>query len=568
MKRRISVLLVTVIFALMSVACFSACKDNKYTVRYETDGNGTIQGLAEQKLKEGGQTSTVTATPNEGYKFLKWSDDSTQATRSDTVVDSDTTYTAYFEKLKYQVNYTAIDGGTIQGDAEQVVEYGEDATQVTATPSVGFRFVKWSDSNSENPVRCDTNIKSHILASAIFERESYDKKTLTYLTDGNGTIEGQTSQQVLMGEDGTTVKAVASDGYEFVKWSDGITTAERRELCVAESKTVTAEFKCVYATFELNYELGKAETQIKEYTFYDNNFKEEEFPVPTREHFTFGGWYLGDKQVTDTNGTMLIGKEILQQDEREIYAKWTANENYTYKILMVYVTELDATISSIRGKGNFEVYYKMSDFDIEICKTATKQLSNYLNDMLDGLVTFEIDEYFTTVPVNSDSIRYGEKVTNYIVANEIPEIYNSGIYREYQSILTVFCMNDYEYEFRTSSGAAINKYGTVYLEAVYDDSLVNNDPLENLLDLDFWRWYDNIEPFLHELIHTMEMQIYGGSLDYYHNTLSWFLQQGINDYLIADKMYLLDKVELNGKKVGIPIEFWRGEIDLFMPEDW
>jgi len=555
-------------FVIISVSCFGACVKNKFEISYETDGNGTIQGEAVQTLKEGSETSTVTATPNEGYKFLKWSDDRTQQTRSDTVGDSDITYTAYFEKLKYQVNYTAKDGGKIVGDADQVVEYGEDATQVTATPSVGFRFVKWSDSNSENPVRCDTNIKSHILASAIFERESYDKKTLTYLTDGNGTIDGQTSQQVLIGEDATQVTAVPADGYVFVRWSDGITTAERRELCVTESKTVTAKFKCIYATYGLNYKLGKAETQIKEYTFYDNNFKSEEFPVPTREHFTFGGWYLGDKQVTDTNGAMVIGKEILQNSEREIYAKWTANENYTYKILMVYVTELDAKITSIRGNGDFDVYYKMSDFDIEICKTITKQVSRYLNDMLDGLVTFEVDEYFTTVPVNSDSITFGDKVTNYIIANEIPEIYNSNIYKEYQSVLTVFCMDDYDYEFRTVAGAAIFKYGTVYLESVYYESLINNDPLENLLDLDYWRWYSNIEPFLHELIHTMEMQIYGDSSDNYHNTASWFLQQGINDHIILDKMYLLDQVELNGKKVGIPIEYWRGEIDLFYPVDW
>lgn len=63
-----------------------------------------------------------------------------------------------------------------------------------------------------------------------------------------------------------------------------------------------------------------------------------------RELFTFEGWYIGDEKVTDVNGIMLEGKEILQRKEREIYAKWTASEHYTYKLLIVYITKLDVLI--------------------------------------------------------------------------------------------------------------------------------------------------------------------------------------------------------------------------------
>ena len=114
--------------------------------------------------------------------------------------------------MNYKSNY----GGTLEGDTEQIVKHGESATTVTAKPFVGYSFISWDD-QSTNPVRTDANITRHMTVTARFERTSYEKKAITYVTDGNGRIEGESSQQILMGEDATTVKAVANDGYEFVK---------------------------------------------------------------------------------------------------------------------------------------------------------------------------------------------------------------------------------------------------------------------------------------------------------------------------------------------------------------
>lgn len=562
MKKRF---LVFVLAIAVVVSCFAACNVKKYKVSYETDGNGTISGQAVQTLKTGEQTTIVTAVENAGYKFLRWSDDNTSITRTDVVANEDLTFTAYFEKRKYDVKYSVFAdvGGIIAGDTYQIIEYGGNSAAVRAVPATGYKFVKWWDTGSTNPVRKDTNVSRHIHATAVFERESYDKYTLSYLTDGNGTIEGQATQQVYKGDDAAQVKAIANENYEFVKWSDGVTTAERQDLCITESKTVTAEFKCICATFKLDYKLGEADTDVTEFTFTDADFKTVKFPVPVRELFTFNGWFIGDKQVTDENGTMLVGKEILQSAEREIYAKWTANETYTYKILMVYVTELDAVIPSIRGNGDFDVYYKMSDFDIEICKTITEQVRRYLNDLLDGLVNFEVDEYFTTAPVGSESISNGN-VVNYIDAYEIPEIFNSGIQKEYQSVLTVFCMDDYGYEFRTAAGVAGSKYGTVYLESVYGASIINKEPLEYLLDLNFWRWRDIIVTFFHELAHTIEDQFHGYD---YHSIISWVHSNLTYDDFIMNKLYYLNMIEIDGEKVGIPLDFWKGDLELFLPDD-
>lgn len=472
------------------VSCFVGCTGNNKNsadepvcaVRYWTDGHGTIQGEIYQELKPGERTSEVTAVPDEGYRFVGWSDSVTESTRSDIAKHEYRIYFASFEKCQYNLNYDSGIYGHVEGVTNQTVFYGESAWAVTAIPD---------------------------------------------------------------------------EGCEFVQWSDGVTTAQRLDMNVKSGETITALFKRIYVRFKLDYRSGTADTDMSEVIFYENDFKAVKFPVPTREHYTFGGWYIGEKQVTDENGTMVIGKELLQCTERKISAKWIANENYTYKILMVYVTELDAVIPSIRGNGNFDVYYKMSDFDIEICKTITKQMDFYLNDMLDGLVTFEVDEYFTTQPVGNESIR-SVGSGSFIDANDIPEIFNSGIYEDYQSILTVFCMDDYDHEFRDcAGGVSYAKYGTVFLESVYDENLLNGDPLEDILDTDYWRWYSIIEPFIHELSHTIELQM---NMPYeYHKVIGWAHSQLMYDHLLMNRLFYNNMIEIDGKITGIPLGFWKGD---------
>lgn len=558
MKKRF---LVFVLAIAVVVSCFAACNVKKYKVSYETDGNGTISGQAVQTLKTGEETAVVTAVPNAGYKFLRWSDDNTSITRTDVVANEDLTFTAYFEKRKYDVKYSVFAdvGGIIAGDTYQIIEYGGSSAAVRAVPATGYKFVKWWDTGSTNPVRKDTNVSGHIHAKAVFERESYDKYTLSYLTDGNGTIEGQATQQIYKGDDAAQVKAIANENYEFVKWSDGVTTAERQDLCITESKTVTAEFKCICATFKLDYKLGEADTDVTEFTFTDADFKAVKFPVPVRELFTFNGWFIGDKQVTDENGTMLIGKEILQSAEREICAKWTANETYTYKILIVYVTEVDALIPVISGNKEIQVNYNMSDIERQICHAITMQMKTYLDNMLDGLVNFEVDEYFTENTITIENISSGHigsgKYTHYIMPDKIPEV--SNYLEEYQTVLASFSFNDYDYKLHDSSGLAHAKYGAIHFDTLFSDFVVNDEPISNLLDFSHWGWDRVIDTYIHEMAHTIEMLIDAYE---YHTVLSYY-QKLHYSTIEATKFYFNNSAFVNGEKAGIPIEFWSGELE-------
>jgi hypothetical protein len=70
--------------------------DVTYTLTYVAGPNGTISGPLSQKVTPGGSGTAVTAVPNSGYHFVSWSDGLTTASRTDTNVGADRSFTATF----------------------------------------------------------------------------------------------------------------------------------------------------------------------------------------------------------------------------------------------------------------------------------------------------------------------------------------------------------------------------------------------------------------------------------------------------------------------------------------
>ncbi len=70
--------------------------------------------------------------------------------------------------------------------------------------------------------------------------------SLMYSTDGNGYVEGEVSQKVKKGNDGTKVKAFANSGYEFYEWNDGVKENPRTDINVIDDVNVVAIFEKVY----------------------------------------------------------------------------------------------------------------------------------------------------------------------------------------------------------------------------------------------------------------------------------------------------------------------------------
>ncbi|MBR5188689.1 MAG: InlB B-repeat-containing protein, partial [Paludibacteraceae bacterium] len=120
-------------------------------------------------------------------------------------------------------------------------------------PSEGYHFVKWSDGNTE--ATRTIVVTDNVTLTAEFAINVY---TVT-LTAENGTVTGAGEYQ-----HGQTanIAATPNEGYHFVKWSDGDTSAIRTIIVVSDL-TLTAEFAQNSIGTELNV---VDESDVKVYT--------------------------------------------------------------------------------------------------------------------------------------------------------------------------------------------------------------------------------------------------------------------------------------------------------------
>lgn len=406
---------------------------------------------------------------------------------------------------------------------------------------------------------------------------------VSYTAGEGGNIVGQMEQTVERGKDASSVTAVADDGYKFEKWSDGLISSTRQDRYVQEDISVVAIFTKLRdpnrITFDLDYRLGVVDNPIEKVIFDKDKVSATNLPVPTREHFTFGGWYLGETQLSDEQGEILVGNEILESDETAIYAKWTANETFTYKVLIVYVTRVQARLQD--QKDNWvDVDYTMSAEEEQFFHATTSYMKWYLDEMLDGMVEFQVDEYFTNETVYAESFRYGsgfyasEKRSVGLFAYDIPEMAQSKLMEEYDSVIVSYGLqpsSTHRSSFDGASGSAIAKYGAInfdqcrYLTGINGVTLESGaEALRNFQTSDsdnydayilehYW-----IETFVHELAHTIETRVKRDTLDeiwYRSDTpVTW------GNVFQLLKSFYFEQAPLFGQKVGIPYEVWAGKI--------
>ena len=217
-------------------------------LRYYAGENGKLQkdgatdkvAAIELTTPVGTDAAKITAVPEAGYVFAKWSDEKMTAERQD---KQDVTVTALFKRIpkaKHVIQYAAATNGTINGVAYQELEEGAETASVSAVANNGYAFKQWDDGKKVNP-------RSDVVGT---EDKTYTAQfaqvfTLTYKAGEHGSIKGEATQNVFAGESGSAVEAVPDNGYRFVKWDDNKTDNPRTEVNVTESKTYTAQFELI-----------------------------------------------------------------------------------------------------------------------------------------------------------------------------------------------------------------------------------------------------------------------------------------------------------------------------------
>ncbi len=191
-------------------------KPLQYEITTECDpvDGGMVSGAGTYDY---GSIVTLTATPNEYYAFLCWSDGIASNPRNITVTGN-ANYKAMFHlNGTPQYTITVVANDTLLGTVTGGGTFDQGATiEISATPNAGARFMSWDDGNTDNPrsviVTQNMTFMAVFTEIPVFTITVRPESQLLGSTYGSGTY---MLNQVV------TIGATPNNGFYFSGWQDG-----------------------------------------------------------------------------------------------------------------------------------------------------------------------------------------------------------------------------------------------------------------------------------------------------------------------------------------------------------
>ena len=372
----------------------------QFTVSTDAE-NGTVTGAGTYAY---GTKATLTATPNDGYYFVQWSDGNKDNPREVTV-NQDSTFTAEFALKQFTVS-TDAENGTVTGSGTYAD--GTKAT-LTATPNAGYYFVQWSDGNKDNPREITVTDNAaytaefavcqsveKLLQITIEKGESYifAGKTLTAAgtyVDSLHTATGcdsvvtlvlnvhvtpqytlkvqseNTGKGLVSGGGkytaGTVIKVMAdaNEGFEFARWSDN-NTENPRWITVTQNQILKAYFDTL-CSVEAQVVVGStvnANAGTIVGTGYFHCGDEVQLQATANTGYAFYRWYNAELGINNTNnpvtlqvpnGTVVTA--VFKKSKKTVTTTRSASAMVSVQGRMVYVQNdepVDVRIYDIIGR--------------------------------------------------------------------------------------------------------------------------------------------------------------------------------------------------------------------------
>ena len=228
-----------------------------YTVSMESVEGGTLSASTTSATE--GTEVTLTATPEEGYKFnddwaVKDADEvAVSADGKFTMPAKNVTISGSFSKIDYRITKTASDRGSFvakKGDAEvETAQMGDEIT-LSATPNVGFELTSWEVVDSKGTVIEVNDNKFTMPASDV-------TITATFRSTASYTVSFSVNGTVTTGSYKESEKIVFPDdpeisGVTFMGWITNAiegTQAEAPAFVETSSAVMGTEDLAYYAVF-------------------------------------------------------------------------------------------------------------------------------------------------------------------------------------------------------------------------------------------------------------------------------------------------------------------------------
>lgn len=320
-----------------------------YSITVNSNGNGTVAGSNDNCLYN--SQVTITATPNAGYKFVKWSDGNTSATRTITVT-ADATYTAEFTKNVY-VTYDSIfsfakwkDTGITAGNGAV-----SDITNIGFTLTSNAGVSEATCSSHYFPVEYGKSYKIDIDIVG----NNWDVYIFFCDKDGNWIDFADSTNRFSSNGSGVSSRVFTAPNNSSV-----VKAQIRVDANGANNKVSFSNFRIFPAEYEYMSNTVSAEER--------DDFNTWSQPTPTRQWWEFFGWYstpTGGQDYTPGHGSFDFPTEDLT-----LYSVWSDKSNDGGSKLYVGTSNVGAA-----GVLNNTIYFRIRG-------TITKDISHA--DTVDG----------------------------------------------------------------------------------------------------------------------------------------------------------------------------------------
>ncbi len=204
-----------------------------YRIRIQASLGGTVYPEIDDNLPEG-TIASVTATPLENYRFLKWSDGVTDNPRT-LVLSCDTAITAMFEPIvTYLLTIMTAEGGQTNMEAGTHSYYAAEKVTLFAIAEENYQFDHWIVDNgiveehpSANPLTVEMTSALSVTPVFVANQNPVEYVTLTIQESiGGSVVVTPLFDKYILGSN-VILEAKPDDGYNFDKWNDGATTPLR-----------------------------------------------------------------------------------------------------------------------------------------------------------------------------------------------------------------------------------------------------------------------------------------------------------------------------------------------------
>lgn len=405
-------------------AKFTMVKECIITVESNNDSWGAVAGGG---IYPSGTQINLSATPNSGYHFTKWSDGNTDKQRVITVTE-DATYTAIFKPDTYTIIYKDQGNNNFSGTHASGYPakhtYGTITTLKTASKT-GYTFIGWfNNSNCTGTALKSlgaTSYTSDIILYAKWEAKSVkitlkpdpaEGGTVMFFeqntgersdsTNGDGSVLGEFSTN-----DRPYISANPEPGYNFTNWTvngNVLTDQKLYQITPLNDTTYTANFEKqrFKLTVEANPEIGGS--IIKSPSSDDNTYeynKEVVLNAKPAVGYSFIRW---NDDITDNPRTVFVTEDATYKAEFK--------ENLKYTITV----EADPTEGGTVTEGG--EYYSGVSINLSAIPNSDYLFNGWTYVVGENTTKTPVNPLNITVTGNADCIAHFKEIKQDIPATE------------------------------------------------------------------------------------------------------------------------------------------------------